>query len=136
MVGREDDRILYDDSVTVVDPVRRGPLALGLAVLALVAGLVYTSLTRPVFGSNDDGRAFAASKPVAAARTGFDASSSDIKACDGITPTQPDFSIVVAAAPAEGRQVVSRVVQFVVVDGDDDLPSERDVQAESLCTLP
>jgi hypothetical protein len=31
---------------------------------------------------------------------------------------------------------VSRVVQFVVVDGIDDLGSERGVQPQSLCTLP
>jgi hypothetical protein len=73
--------------------------------------------------------------PVAA--RGFDASSSEFKACEANGQARPDFSIVVAgAAAADGRQVASRVVQFVVVEGIDELRSERDVQAQSLCTLP
>jgi hypothetical protein len=108
-----------------------------LAVLALVAAKVYVSWITPDSASNEGAPEYATSEPIAAARTGFDASSSEFKACDTTGQARPDFSIVVAGAPAaDGRQVGSRVVQFVVVDGIDDLRPEPDGQAQSLCTLP
>ena len=136
MVIREDDRILYDDSVDEIGAVGRGPLAVALAVLALVAGIIYISWTAPSSGSNKDTLAHETSELTAVPKSGFDASSSDIKACEGNRQAHPDFSIVVAGAAADGQQVVSRVVQFVVVDSIDNLRSERGVQAQSLCTLP
>jgi hypothetical protein len=137
MVNRENDRIVYDDSVDEIETVSRGLSAFGLAGLALVAGTVYISWTTPDSGSKENAQVHETLEPIAAAKTGFDASSSQFKACDATGQARPDFSIVVAGAvPADGRQVVSRVVQFVVVDGIDDLGSERDVQAQSLCTLP
>lgn len=136
MVSREDDRIFYDDSVGEYEAARRGPPAVGLAMLALVASIVYISWTTPD-SAKEDGRAGDASEPIAAAQTGFDASSSEIKVCDTSGQAHPDFAIVIAGpGAADGRQVVSQVVQFVVVEGTDDLRSERDVQAQSLCTLP
>ncbi|HUP16841.1 MAG TPA: hypothetical protein VM848_12425 [Acidimicrobiia bacterium] len=136
MVSREDDRILYDDSVDEIGAVGRGPLAVALAVLALIAGIVYVSWTAPSSGSNKDSLAHETSEPTAIPKSGFDASSSDIKACDGTRQARPDFSIVVAGAAADGQQVVARVVQFVVVDSNNDPRHGPDVQAQSLCTLP
>jgi hypothetical protein len=137
MVNREDDRILYDNSVDEIEAVRRGPFVFGLAVLALVAGVVYISWTTPDSGPKENAQVHETAEPIAAAKTGFDASSSQFTVCDAIGQAGPDFSIVVGGAvPADGRQVVSRVVQFVVVDSIDDLRSERGVQAQSLCTLP
>lgn len=141
MVSREDDRILYEDSVDEVGAVDRGPLAIALALLALVAGIVYVSWTTPSFGSNKDARDYDTSGPIAAPLLGFDASSLNFKTCDGTRQAHPDFSIVVMGAPtdgqhAEGQQVVARVVQFVVVDSNQDPRHGPDVQAQSLCTLP
>ena len=141
MVSREDDRILYEDPDDEIKVVGRGPISVGLAVLALVAGIVYVSWTTPSFGSNKYARAYDTSGPIAAPLLGFDASSGNFKACDGTRQAHPDFSIVVVGAPtdgqyADGQQVVARVVQFVVIDSNHDPHYGRDVQAQSLCTLP
>jgi hypothetical protein len=130
----DDDRILYDDEDGETSAARPGRAAIGLAGLATVVGIF---LGYGFLGYIDT---VVVSKPVEASRAtviGFDASSSEFKACVTTGEARPDFSIIVAGAvPADGRQVVSRVVQFVVVDGIDDLGSERNVQAQSLCTLP
>jgi hypothetical protein len=136
MASREDDRILYDDSMDEIGAAGRGPLTVALAVLAVVAGIVYISWTAPSSGSNKDSLAGETSEPIPVPKSGFDASSSDIKACDGTRQARPDFSIVVAGAATDGQQVVSRVVQFVVVDSNYDSRHGPDVQAQSLCTLP
>lgn len=136
MVSREDDRILYDDSVDEIGGVGRGPLVVALAVLALVAGMVYVSWTAARSGSSKDSLARETSGPIPAPESGFDASSTNFKACDGARQARPDFSIVVAVAAADGQQVVSRVVRFVVIDSNHDPRHGRDVEAQSLCTLP
>jgi hypothetical protein len=133
MVSREDDRILYDHSVDEIEAGPRGPFAVGLVVLVHVAAIVYVSWTTPDSASKEGASAYATSEPIAAARAGFDASSSEFKTSDPTGQARPDFSIVVAgASAADGRQVGSRAVQFVVVDGIDDLRPEWDVQAR-LC---
>ena len=134
MVDREDDRILYDDSVDEIEVARRGAVPVGLAVIALVAGIVYLSWTAPDSGSSDDAR-HEMSGPLAVPKMGFDASSTHFKACDGTRHARPDVSIVVAGAAAYGQQVLARVVQFVVVDSYHDPRHRRDVDAQSLCTL-
>jgi hypothetical protein len=129
MVGA-DDRILYDDEEGETSEVSPGRAAIALAVVATLVGIFIIGYSEMAVVSEP------VELPPAVAR-GFDASSSEFKACDTNGQARPDFSIVVAgAAPADGRQVVSRVVQFVVVEGIDDLRSDRDVQAQSLCTLP
>lgn len=136
MVSREDDRILYEDPDDGIKAISRGLISVGLAVLALVAGIVYISWTTPSFGSNKNARDYDTSGPIAAPLLGFDASSGNFKICDGTRQAHPDFSIVVVGAPTDGQQVVARVVQFVVVDGNHDPRHGPDVQAQSLCTLP
>lgn len=135
MVSREDDRILYEDPDDEIKVVSRGPISVGLVALALVAGIVYVSWTTPSLGSKHS-LAHETSGAIAAPEAGFDASSGNFKACDGTLQAGPDFSIVVAGGPADGQQVVARVVQFVVVDGNHDPRHGPDVQAQSLCTLP
>jgi len=129
-----DDRILYDhedDEPSVVSP---GRVAMGLAV-ATVFGIAYFG-----WGFVGNNETALVSEPVELSlvvATGFDASSSDFKACEGTRPAYPDFSIVVGGVvPADGHQVVSRVVQFVVVDNYHDYRYGRDVRAQGLCTLP
>lgn len=136
MVSREGDRILYEDPDDEIKVMSRRPISVGLAVLALVAGIVYISWTTPSFGSSKEARAHDTSRPLAAPLLGFDASSGNFKACDGNGQTHPDFSIVVLGAPTDGQQTVARVVQFVVIDSHSDPRQEPDIQARSLCTLP
>jgi hypothetical protein len=129
-----DDRILYDDEDGATSVVSAGRAAIGLAVVATVVGIFlgygFLGFIESVLVSELGERSPSVVR-------GFDASSSDFRACDGTGQARPDFSIVVAGAPAaDGRQVGSRVVQFVVVDGIDELRPEPDVQAQSLCTLP
>lgn len=81
-------------------------LQLVLAVLARVTGIVYISWTTPDSASNEGASAYATSEPIAAARTGFDASLSEFKTCDPTGQARPDSSIVVAgASAADGRQI-------------------------------
>lgn len=136
MASRGDDRILYDDSVDEIGAAGRGPLAAALAAFALVAEIVYISWTAPSSVPNKDSLARETSETTVVPKSGFDASSSDIKACDGTLQARPDFSIVVAGAATDGQPVVSRVVQFVVVDSNYDSRHRPEVQAQSLCTLP
>ncbi len=136
MVSADDDRILYDDPGVDIEVVGRRPFAVGLAVVALIAGVVYIIWTAPGSGSNEYSPARETPERIAAPRTGFDASSSDLKACEGTRQAHPDFSIVVASpAAGEGQQIMSRVVQFVVVDTDTNQRYGRDVEPQSLCTL-
>ena len=138
MVGPEADRILYDDQGDEAAVVRPGPVAVGLTVLVLVVGLAYLE-SGTTLGSKSTMNlpALETGKPVPVPVVGFDASSSEFEPCDGTRQASPDFSIVVAGATAaDGQKVVSRLVQFVVIDGNHDYRSGRDVQAQSLCTLP
>jgi hypothetical protein len=125
----DDDRILYDDEDGETSVVSPGRAVIGLAVVATVVG-IFVGYSEIVMVSE------AVELPRVVPR-GFDASSSDFRACDETGQVRPDFSIVVAGATTtDGGQAVSRIVQFVVVDVIDDLGSERNVQAQSLCTLP
>jgi hypothetical protein len=137
MVSHDDDRILYDDQDNETAVVRPGTLVVGLAVLALVVGMVYLAWYSLNSRSTVNASAHEAVEPVPAPVSSFDASSGDFNTCGGIGLASPDFSIVVAGTPAaNGQQVVSRVVQFVVVDSYHDYRYGRDVRAQSLCTLP
>lgn len=137
MVSREDDRILYHHSVDEIEAGPRGPLAVGFGRARPRHRDCLHQLDHTRFRLQRRRVGVRESEPIAAARTGFDASPSEFKICDPTGQARPDFSIVVAgASAADGRQIGSRVVQFVVVDGIDDLRPERDVQAQTLCTLP
>jgi hypothetical protein len=136
MVRPNEDRILYDDQDdggVVVRP--RSFAALGTALI-VVAVIAYFGL-----GSSDPEplgvtQSLETLKPVPALASGFDASSNDFEACDATREGDPDFSIVVAGnVPTDGHVVVSRVVQFVVVDSYLDYRYGRDVRTQSLCTL-
>jgi hypothetical protein len=136
MGSPDEDRILYvdqDDEPAVIHP---GPLAMRLAALALVAGMVYLAFGQLALRPNG-GAPAASANAIPELATGFDASSGDFTACDHMRNAVPDFSIVVAGTEADdGQQVVSRVVQFVVVNTYYDHRYGRDRRAQSLCTLP
>jgi hypothetical protein len=137
MVSPDDDRILYDDQDDETAVFRPGRLVMGLAVLALVFGIVYLAEGSIRTGPVEPASALEAVEPLPEPTSGFDASSAELKACDGILEARPDFAIVVAGAvAADGHPDVSRVVQFVVVDKYNDYRYGRDVRALSLCTLP
>ena len=140
MDGPDESRILYDDQDEGLDVIEPAPLTIKVALLALltvVVGVTYLAWGSVAPGSNKSAVAQGTNEATPIPATGFNASSSDFEACDGTRQARPDFSIVVAGpAAAGGQQVVSRVVQFVVVDSDDDARYGPDVQAQSLCTLP
>ena len=136
MVSPDEDRILYDDQDDGVVVARSG------SVVMLVAALIVVAVIAS-FGLGSSGpdpvrvtESLEALEPVPAVVSGFDASSNDFEACVFSLNGQPDFSIVVAGnVPANGEGVVSRVVQFVVVDSYRDYRYGRDGRAQSLCTL-
>ena len=137
MVSPEEDRILYDEEDDGIVVVRAGPFAIVVAMLVVVAGIAYFGLGSSAPEPPEQTQALETLNPVPTLALGFDASSNDFEACDGTRETHPDFSIVVAGATAaDGREVVSRVVQFIVVDSYLDYRYGRDVRAQSLCTLP
>ena len=136
MVSPDEDRILYDDPDAETEPVSPRLIAAGLAVLALMVGMVYVPWRSLNSSSIEDGPPRETVAAVAAPPRGFDASSSDFKACEEIGSALPDFSIVVGGTAGGGQDLVPRVVQFVVVEDHHDYRYGRDLRAESLCTLP
>jgi len=136
MVSPDEHRILYDDQDDGVVVARPGSVVMLMAPLIVVAGIAYFGLSSSGPEKVRATESLETLKPVAALASGFDASSNDFEACVATQEGHPDFSIVVAGnVPADGQGVVSRVVQFVVVDSYLDYRYGRDVRALSLCTL-
>jgi hypothetical protein len=136
MTSPDEGRIVYVDQDDGPALDRSGQLAVRLAVVAAVVGMVYLAVGQLELVSKSRPPALNAIEEVAAPATGFDASSADFTRCDPLRHTLPDFSIVVAGGGSDNEQaVVSRVVQFVVVSTYRDYRYGRDLRAESLCTL-
>jgi len=137
MTSPDEDRIVYVDQDDEPTHIPFGPLAMRLAVVAAVVGMVYLAFGQLALVPEVGTPALTVIEGIAGPGIGFDASSADFTPCDTTRHTAPDFSIVVAGSGSgEEQVVVSRVVQFVVVNAYRDYRYGRDMQAQSLCTLP
>ena len=137
MTRPDEDRIIYIDQDDEPTLARSAPMAVRLAVIAVVFGMVYLAFEQLTSIPERVTPALSGIEEISELATGFDASSGDFSPCDTTQHTHPDFSIVVAGS-GSGEELLdfSRVVQFVVVNTYRDYRYGRDVRAQSLCTLP